>query len=48
MRCLELARTASSPQAKEKFGSLAATWVHLAIELEKALALLEAENKEPV
>ena len=46
VRCLELAQTATSPQAKEKFVSLAATWLHLALQLETALALLEAENGE--
>jgi hypothetical protein len=43
IRCLELARTASSQEAKEKFISLAATWQHLAGQLEVTLAILESD-----
>jgi len=45
VRCLELARTVSSPLAKEKFVSLAATWMQLAVQLEMTLSLLESEQR---
>jgi uncharacterized protein Yka (UPF0111/DUF47 family) len=45
VRCLELARTASSPEARDKFISLAATWQQLASELETAMALLESAKE---
>ena len=41
LRCLELAKTASSPQVKAKFQNLAYTWSKLAADLEATLALIK-------
>jgi hypothetical protein len=42
LRCLELAKTASSPQVKSKFLDLANTWNRLAADLEETQALMGA------
>jgi hypothetical protein len=42
LNCVRLAQTAASPQAREQFASLANTWLRLAADLEKTLALLDA------
>jgi hypothetical protein len=39
--CARRAATCNSPEAREKFASLAKTWLHLAIQLEEQWALLE-------
>lgn len=41
LRCLELAKTASSPQVKAKFLELASTWTKLAADLEIAHSIME-------
>jgi hypothetical protein len=46
LRCLELAKSAASPEAKAKFLDLASTWTHLASDLEAMGALIEAEKTE--
>ena len=46
LRCLELAKSATSPQAKAKFLNLASSWTHLATDLVAMGALIEAEKTE--
>ena len=41
LRCLELAKTASSPQVKAQFLDLANTWSKLAADLEATLAMIK-------
>ena len=41
LHCLELAKTASSPQVKAKFLDLANMWTKLAAELEATLAIMK-------
>jgi hypothetical protein len=41
LTCVRLAQTSSTPQAREQFASLANTWLRLAADLEKTLALLD-------
>jgi hypothetical protein len=48
LRCLELAKTASSPQVKVQFLDLANTWSRLAADLEATLAMvkiMESDDK---
>ena len=47
--CAKRAATCASPQAREKFASLARTWLHLAIQLEEQWALLDEydDYREP-
>lgn len=47
MKCLQLAADARSDSNKEHFLRIAATWQALANELEKAQAMLEAEEDIP-
>ena len=51
-RCAEVARLASTPEARETFLSLRMTWIRLAAELDRAGALIEAiqelEEERPV
>lgn len=44
LRCLQLAKTASSPQAKAKFIDLASTWNKLAADIEATQAILESDK----
>jgi hypothetical protein len=48
--CAELARLASTPEARDKFLSLQITWIRLALELDQARALIDAtqELEEPI
>jgi hypothetical protein len=41
-RCSELARLASTPEARDTFLSLQLTWIRLAMELQQAGALIKA------
>jgi len=51
-RCGELARLASTPEARDQFLSLQITWIRLAMELTQAKALIEAtkalEEEQPI
>ena len=48
----ELARLATTPQARETFLSLQMTWIRLAMELDQARALIKAtqelEEQQPI
>ena len=44
--CAELARFASTPEARDQFLSLQMTWIRLASELDQARALIEAQELE--
>jgi hypothetical protein len=46
LTCARLAQTSAIPQARERFASLANTWVRLAEDLERTLALLETFDDE--
>ena len=46
LTCARLAQTLASPQARERFASLANTWLRLADDLERTLALLETFDDE--
>jgi len=50
--CAELARLASTPEARDTFLSLQVTWIRLAMELDQATALIdatqEAEEEQPI
>jgi hypothetical protein len=43
--CGELARLATTPQARETFLSLQMTWIRLAMELDQARALIKATQE---
>jgi hypothetical protein len=45
LRCLELAKTAMTPQAKAKFLDLAEHWASLASDLDALARLLEEDNR---
>jgi hypothetical protein len=51
-RCAELARLASTPEARDQFLSLQMTWIRLASELDQARALIEVtqelEEEQPI
>ena len=50
LRCLELAKAASSPQVKAKFLDLAHTWNRLAADLEEThaiVAIADTTDKSP-
>jgi hypothetical protein len=49
LTCVRLAQTSASPQAKEQFANLARTWIRLADDLERSLALIDSrdEDSEP-
>jgi len=51
-RCAELARLASTPEARDTFLSLQVTWIRLAMELDQSTALIdatqEAEEEQPI
>jgi hypothetical protein len=44
-RCAELARTASTPEAREHFANLASSWLNLAKEVEGAQAFLRTMDE---
>jgi hypothetical protein len=44
MRCAELARDAKAPELKNTLLDLSQTWVKLAIELERTIAILDIED----
>jgi hypothetical protein len=44
--CVRLAQTSPYPVAREQFASLARTWIRLADDLERTLAILEVEDDE--
>ena len=46
LACVRLAQTSASPQTREQFASLARTWIRLADDLERTLAILDAEEDE--
>ena len=52
VRCAELARLASTPEARETFLSLQMTWIRLAMQLDQARALIKAtqelEEEQPI
>ena len=50
LACVRLAQTSTSPQTREQFASLARTWIRLADDLERTLAILDAEEDatEPI
>ena len=44
-RCAELARLANTPAARDTFLSLQMTWIRLAMELDRARALIDATQE---
>jgi hypothetical protein len=46
LTCVRLAQTSASPQARERFASLANTWLMLPDDLERTLALLVTVDEE--
>jgi hypothetical protein len=46
LTCARLAQTATSPQAREELAHLASTWIKLAEDLERTLALIEEIDDE--
>jgi len=44
-RCGELARLATTPEARESFLSLQMTWIRLSIELDQARAIIKATQE---
>ena len=46
LTCARLAQTSAIPQVRERFASLANTWLMLADDLERTLALLETFDDE--
>ena len=47
LNCVQLAKTAASPQAREEFANLARTWIRLADDLERTLAFLVCWRTRP-
>jgi hypothetical protein len=47
-RCGELARLASTQEARETFLSLQMTWIRLALELDQAGVMQELEEERPI
>ena len=45
LNCVQLAKTAASPQAREEFANLGRTWIRLADDLERTLAFLVGERQ---
>jgi hypothetical protein len=45
--CAEMARKATNPDHKKLFGNLAQTWLNLATELERSIALLDDDQSQP-
>jgi hypothetical protein len=46
LACIRLAQTSASPQARDRFASLAWTWIRLADDLERNLTVLEGLDDE--
>jgi hypothetical protein len=46
LACVRLAQTSATPQARQEFAGLARTWIRLADDLERTLAILDAEDDE--
>ena len=46
LACVRLAQTSASPQTREQFANLARTWIRLADDLERTLAVLSAEDDD--
>jgi hypothetical protein len=46
LACVRFAQTSASPQTREQFAHLARTWIRLADDLERTLAILDAEDEE--
>ena len=44
-RCAELARVASTPEARDKFLPLQMTWIRLAMKLDRARTLIKAAQE---
>ena len=47
LACVRLAQTSATPQARERFASLAKTWIRLADDLERTLAILAQRMTAP-
>jgi hypothetical protein len=46
LNCVQLAKTAESPQARDRFAHLARTWIRLAEELDRIQAVLTEDEGE--
>jgi hypothetical protein len=46
LACVRLAQTSTIPELRDHFASLARTWIRLADDLERTLAVLDAEDDE--
>ena len=46
LACVRLAQTSASPQTREQFANLARTWIRLADDLERTLAILHAKDDD--
>ena len=46
LACARLAQTSASPQAREEFANLARTWIRLADDLERTVAVLDVLEDE--
>ena len=46
LACIRLAQTSASPQARDRFASLAWTWIRLADDLERNLTVLDGFGDE--
>ena len=46
LNCVQLAKTAVSPEARDRFAHLARTWIRLAEELDRMQAVLAEEEEE--
>jgi hypothetical protein len=47
LTCSRLAQTSAPPHAREQFANLAQTWLRLASDLERTLALIDGSEDEP-
>jgi hypothetical protein len=46
LTCVQLLKTAASPQSRDSFAKLARTWIRLAEDLERSQAFLAAVNED--
>ena len=46
LKCVRLAQTSPSPSKRAQFANLAQTWIRLADDLERSLALIDALEDE--
>ena len=46
LACVRLAQTSTTSELRDHFASLARTWIRLADDLERTLAVLDAEDDE--